>query len=57
MLEEKFKMVVPETLGCELHEMSRGDNGADAAELYDQKIGRVENLFREAEKLQGQQRL
>jgi hypothetical protein len=57
MLEDEFKAFVPKTLGCELHELTRGENGADAAGFYDQKIGRVENLFREAEELQGQRRL
>jgi hypothetical protein len=40
-------------LRCEVRNVARSENGAEAAEFYDQEVARVENLFREADKLNG----
>jgi hypothetical protein len=44
-------------LRCEVRDVARSENGAEAADLYDQEVARVENMFREADKLNGLNRL
>jgi hypothetical protein len=44
-------------LGCELRQVNRGTNAADAAKLHGYKIRQLENLFHQAERLRGEHRI
>jgi hypothetical protein len=50
-LEDALLKFASDTLGCEVRQVSRGENGADARSFHDQLISNAENLFREAEQL------
>jgi hypothetical protein len=56
-LEEAFKMFISEKINCEIRQESRSENEADAKKLFDSAVRRIENLFDEAERLQGERRL
>jgi hypothetical protein len=56
-LEDALLEFASKTLGCEVRQVIRGENAADAAEFYNDEIMRVENLFRQAEQLRGERRL
>lgn len=56
-LEEALLEFASKILGCEVRQIIRGENAADAAEFYNNENERVENLFRQAERLQGERRL
>jgi hypothetical protein len=56
-LEDALSEFASKTLGCEVRQVIRGENAADAAEFYNDQIKRVENLFRQAEQLRGERRL
>jgi hypothetical protein len=44
-------------LHCEVRDVTRHENKAEVADLYDQEVARVEKLFREADELNGLQHL
>ncbi len=56
-LEESLVNFVSKKLACEVSQITRGENSADASEFYNSQVKRVENLFREAEELTGGRRL
>jgi hypothetical protein len=56
-LEDALMAFASSTIGCDLRQVARGENAVDAAEFYNLKIKRVENLFREEEMLRGERRL
>ena len=56
-LEESLLKFTSDELGCEVRQVTRGQNGTDARAFYDNEITRIENLFREAEALQGLRQL
>jgi hypothetical protein len=56
-LEADLKTFVSESLTCQVSQVGEGNNEADAKGLYDWDVSRIENLFREAERLDGKQNL
>ncbi len=52
-LEEAVLKLVSEQLGCEVRQVARGENRA-SAEDYDKHYKIIEDLFQQAERLQGQ---
>jgi hypothetical protein len=56
-LEDALLAFASKTLGCEVRQVSRGDNAADATEFYNDQMKRTENLFRQEEQLRGERRL
>jgi hypothetical protein len=56
-LEDALLGFASNTLGCNVRQIDRGENATDAAGLHNEKIRRIERLFRQAEQLQGEWRL
>jgi hypothetical protein len=56
-LEEALLNFVSGKLGCEVRQITRGENGADTRAYYDEHVRNIENLFRQAEQLRGERRL
>jgi hypothetical protein len=56
-LEDALLEFASNTLGCEVRQVTRGENAEDTADLYSNTVRRVENLFRQAEQLHGKWRL
>jgi hypothetical protein len=56
-IEDALLKFVSDDLRCETHHVSRGENGADAVEFYDRELKAVENMFREADQLEGKRHL
>src|SRR5258705_1769543 len=56
-LEDALLEFASKTLGCEVRQVTRGENAADAAAFYQYEIKRVQNLFGQAEQLRGEWRL
>ena len=50
-LEQAILTLISKGLSCEPTEVSRGENGPNTKELYDQEVARIEGLFREGEVL------
>jgi hypothetical protein len=57
ILEGALLKFVSDKLACEVRQIARGENGADAKAYYDQEISRIENLFREAAEMEGRRQL
>ena len=55
-LEVAVLKLVSEQLGCEVRQVARGENHTDFEQAYNNHHTIIENLFEQAEKLQGQQR-
>jgi hypothetical protein len=53
-LEEAALTFASNSLGCEVRNVTRGENGPDAIAFYNREVQRVRSLFREAEELQKQ---
>jgi hypothetical protein len=51
--EDALLMFASKKLGCESRHVERHQNEADVADMYENEIRRIENLFREAEELAG----
>ena len=51
-LEQAMLTFASTTLGCEVSQVSRGENGVDAIQYYNSEVSRIEGLFRQAEFLQ-----
>jgi hypothetical protein len=51
--ENALLIFVSKSLGCEARHVERHVNGADVAGSYESDVRRMENLFREAEELEG----
>jgi hypothetical protein len=56
-IEDALLQVVSNKLGCELRQVTRSQNGADAADLYENEVRGIERAFREAEELEGKRHL
>lgn len=56
-LEDDLLKFVAETLRCDVREVSRGMNGAGAAAFHNHQVERIEDYFRQAERLRGERRL
>jgi hypothetical protein len=56
-VEEALLAFASNKLGCQVRQVTREENGADAGQLHDIEVRRIEGLFRQAEELQGQRRL
>jgi hypothetical protein len=56
-VEEALLTFASGKLGCQVRQVTRETNGADASQLHDIEVMRIEGLFRQAEELQGQRRL
>jgi hypothetical protein len=56
-LEHSAVQFVSDTLNCEVSNITRGENGAEAAAFYDMIIKQMEQLFMQAERLRGERRL
>jgi hypothetical protein len=56
-MEDALLNFLSKGLQCEVRNVTRHENGTEAADLYDQDVARVENLFREADKLNGSEHL
>jgi hypothetical protein len=54
-VEDALLKFVTDQLQCGFRQVTRQENGADVADLYENEIRRVENLFREADQLNGRQ--
>jgi hypothetical protein len=54
-VEDAVLKFVADQLRCGVRQVTRQENGADVADLYENEIRRVENLFREADQLNGRQ--
>jgi hypothetical protein len=50
-IEDALLNFVSSELRCEARQVARRENAAEAADLYDQEVAKVENMFREADKL------
>jgi hypothetical protein len=50
-LEQTLLRFVANELKCEVRQLSRSDNGANVADLYEEELRGIENVFREAEEL------
>jgi hypothetical protein len=50
--ENALLTFVSKKLGCEARQVERHINGADGADMYEDDVRRMENLFREAEELE-----
>lgn len=50
-LEEAVLTFVSKSLDCDVKQVTRGENGLDAAEFYDREVARIEHLLREGEAL------
>jgi len=57
MLEDALLQFVTTQVGCEVYQVSRNDNGADAIDSYEYHFKVMEDIFRDAERLRGQRRL
>jgi len=55
-LEERILNFVSGGLGCEVRQITRGENRSDAIRYYDEKLRQIDNLFRELEAIQGKRR-
>jgi hypothetical protein len=56
-IEQQLLAYVADELGCEARQILYRENGADVQDLYQKELSRVENLFREADQLEGKQNL
>jgi hypothetical protein len=56
-LEESLLEFVSDKLGCQVRQVNRQTNGAEAKDFHDREIRRIEGLFRQEEELQGNRRL
>jgi hypothetical protein len=56
-LEQQFLSYVSNELDCEVRQILREENNAGVLDLYQKELNRVENLFREAERLEGRPRI
>jgi hypothetical protein len=56
-IEDALLEFVSNKLGCELRQVTRGQNGADVGDLYENEVQGIENKFREAEELEGKRHL
>jgi hypothetical protein len=52
-LEDALLTFVSNKLGCDLRQVTRSQNSADVADLYENAVRGIENMFREAEELKG----
>jgi hypothetical protein len=56
-LEEALVGFASKTLGCEVRQLRRNENGPDVLEFHRSEVRRVESLFQQAEQLRGQRRI
>jgi hypothetical protein len=56
-LENALLTFVSEDLKCNVRQVSRNENPADAAAFHAREIARIENLFRQADEISGGRRL
>jgi hypothetical protein len=56
-LEDGVLKLVSEQLACEVRQITRNDNQADAKVAFDHHYKQIEDLFQQAETLKGQHRL
>jgi hypothetical protein len=56
-LENAVLKFVSDTLGCEVRDIERGQNDADALPFYEMQVKRIEDLFLQAGRLRGDRRL
>jgi hypothetical protein len=54
-VEDALLKFAADQLRCGVRQVTRKENGADVADLYENEIRRLKNLFREADQLNGQQ--
>jgi hypothetical protein len=54
-LEDGVLKLVSEQLGCEVQQVTRHDNQADAKVAFDRHYKQIEDLFQQPERLKGQQ--
>jgi hypothetical protein len=55
-LEDGVLKLASEQLGCEVRQVTRHDNQADAKVAFDRHYKQMEDLFQQAERLKGQQK-
>jgi hypothetical protein len=53
-IEDALLNFLSSELRCEVRQVTHGENAAEAADLYNGEFARIENMFREADKLGGQ---
>lgn len=56
-LERNIEVFVSTKLRCELRQITRSENGHNAADLFQAELKRVRNLFREADELNEKRRI
>jgi hypothetical protein len=56
-LEDAVLKLISGQLGCELRQITRSENQADAKEIYELHYRTIEKLFEQAERLEGRGRL
>jgi hypothetical protein len=54
-LEEAVLTFVSKGLGCDVRQVTRGENGPDAIQFYDREFARIESVFRDADILKKRQ--
>jgi hypothetical protein len=56
-IEQQLLAYVADELGCEIRQVLRRENDTDVQDLFQKELNRVENLFREADQLEGRRNL